>query len=212
MRSPLLPRRKGSASLTHPVLLDSVVRSVLDRIDRRRVDAVRLRQGGELVDLRLERVRKAHLVSERILRVLGVLGGGGRVRICGGGGRRRRGRGRVGAVALPFEGGVLALDPPEVNGGRVPRVLDGRPRVLTTARRWHGVRRGLGGRSRHRLPKLLLKALAPQVRADHRRRLLHERLGHRRDLARGLLGFELLDQGAEFISLDRVEYLAKVQQ
>ena len=77
----------------------------------------------ELVDLRLERVRKAHLVPERILRFLRVIVCGGGGGVCGGGSGRRRGCGRVVAVALPFEGGVLALDPPEVNGGRVRRGL-----------------------------------------------------------------------------------------
>ena len=45
-----------------------LVRPVLDRVGRDRVD---LRgEGMQLVDLRLERVRKAHLVPERILRFL----------------------------------------------------------------------------------------------------------------------------------------------
>ena len=64
-------------------------------------------------------------------------------------------------------------------------------------------------------PKRTVRGASASMQIVQRRRsssASFSRLGHRRDLARGLLGFELLDQGAEFISLDRVEYLAKVQQ
>ena len=102
MRSPLLPPAVREAL----VLRTPSPRFAIVNRDRRRVGAAFAKAASSSIFA--ARVRKAHLVSERILRVLAILGGGRRVDRQW---RQRRPRlRRVGAVALPFEGGPLALD------------------------------------------------------------------------------------------------------